>query len=258
MKKPLVFICLFLLTMAAIAQNVKTLKYQADSLRKKTEYQKAEPLYNEAINQVLTYQEKLTNQQWVELSLAAQQNHIKAYNYTDDKTATYANWEYSPTGPKLKEKINDLIRQTSSLVFTYGAYGGGTVNTYIVNDSISHTQTGYTPSYRQILVWVTDDAVFMQAFSDANIYEPIKIGNKALIKFLRLHQDELPIQAIERVHSKSSESSFYVFEFYTIDNVWTKRIYNAYDTTDSKINSNTALYQLLPLIQEQVKMYDDR
>jgi hypothetical protein len=257
MRKLLIVSFLFV-PCVVIAQNFKTLKHQADSLRKAGNYQKAEPLYTEAINLILTYQEKVANQQWVELSLAAQQNHIKAYNYTDDKTAAYINWEYSETGPKLKEKINSLVRQNAKLIFTYMASGGGTINTYLVDDSISHTQTGYTPSNRQILVWVTDDTVFMQAFSDANVYAPVKLSNKALISFLMLHYEELPIQPIERTRLKKSDISFYVFHFYTIDNVWVKQTYNAYDTIDPTINSNTALYQLLPLIKEQVKAYDER
>jgi len=71
MKKS-AFICCLILPLISFAQNVKTLKHQADSLRKQGKYEKAEPLYTEAIDMVTRYQEKVSNHQWIELCLAAQ------------------------------------------------------------------------------------------------------------------------------------------------------------------------------------------
>ncbi|HWZ36552.1 MAG TPA: hypothetical protein VNW51_10350 [Mucilaginibacter sp.] len=255
--KKIAFIFCLLIPLLGEAQNVKTLKHQADSLRQTGNYQKAEPLYTEAINRVTSYEEKVTNHQWVELCIAAQQNHIKAYSYTDDKAAAYVNWEYGQNGPILKSKINELIKQKAKLVFTYEASGGFAADTYMFGDSISHTRIGFTPAARKILFWATaDDIFFMQAFSDVNIYEPLKLENKAYINFAKSHQDELPFQTITRVHLKNPESPFYVFRFYAADNVWVKEISDPYNTVDPTVSSNTALCKLLPIVKDIVKGYD--
>lgn len=255
--KIIAFIFCLTIPLLGEAQSIKILKHQADSLRNIGQYQKAEPLYTEAINRVITYQEKIANHQWVELSLAAQQNHIKAFSYTDDKTAAYVNWEYGQNGPKLKEKINELVKQKANLVFTYEAFGGGAANTYMFADSISHTQVGFTPSFRKVLFWVTADNTFlMQAFSDVNIYEPLTLKNKAYINFLKTHSNELPFQTITRERLKDVEGPFYTFRFYTPDNVWVKTIHDAYNTANPTVNSNTALYKLLPIVKDMVKSYD--
>ena len=256
MKKSAFIFCL-ILPLISFAQNVKTIKHQADSLRKQGKYEKAEPLYTEAIDMVTRYQEKVSNHQWIELCLAAQQNHIKAYAYTDDKTAAFINWEYGQNGPKLKDKINQLVKERAKLVFTYEANEGSAVYTYMFGDSISHTQIGFTPSARKILFWATaDDSYFMQAFSEMNIYEPMKLRGKVYINLIKSNFDELPIQTITREHLKDVEGPFYTFRFYTTDNVWVKEIHDARNTVDPTVNSNTALYKLLPIIKDMVKGYD--
>lgn len=255
MKKLIIFS--IILPLIVQAQNVKTLKHQADSLRKKNEYLKAEPLYIDAINLVTSYQEKVPDHEWVELCIAAQQNHIKAYTYTDDKTAAFVNWEYGQNGPKLKEKISELVKQSAKLVFTYEVSGGFAVNTYMFGDSISHTRIGFTPSARKILFWVTaDNTFFMQVFSDVNIYGPLKLRNKVYIDLIKSHYNELPFQTISRERLKNAESPYYIFRFYTTDNVWVKEIHDAYNTLNSALNSNKALYKLLPIVKEMVKSYD--
>lgn len=255
--KIITFIFCCVIQLSATAQNVKTLKHQADSLRKQGQYEKAEPLYSEAIDMVTRYQEKVSNHQWIELCLAAQQNHIKAYAYTDDKTAAFINWEYGQNGPKLKDKINQLVKERAKLVFTYEANAGSAVYTYMFSDSISHTRIGFTPSARKILFWATaDDSYFMQAFSEMNVYEPMKLGNKAYINLIKSNFDELPIQTITREHLKDADAPSYTFRFYTISNVWVKKIHDARNTIDPTVNSNTALYKLLPIIKDMIKDYD--
>ena len=252
--KKLFVLTYLILPFLSNAQNVETLKYQADSLRKQGEYKKAEPLYNEAVDLVVNYDEKITDEQWLKLSLAAQQNHIKAYPYTDDKTAVYVSVEYGDDGSKLKEKVKELVRQGTNCIFTWRTRPRG--NTiFEIKDPITAALGPGTIDSKQILVWATDKEAFIQEFNSSNVYKPIKIINQPLVKLLINHGDDLAHQNIRYEKTAHTEVAIFDFVFYTPEGVWRKQLHNPQDVAGPAINGSTWLSKLLPLIKAEADAY---
>lgn len=255
MRKLFIVICL-LLPVCVVAQNVKTLKHQADSLRKIGKDRKARKLYKKAVDLVLNYQERVTDEQWMLLAAAV---HANNYEITKKKSEPILSWEYGNNGPKLKEKIHALSIQGVKCLFTYTEWLGMIGPTFLmITDSSSGNKVAVTKDLRTLLVWATTTDVYFQEFNGSNIYRPLTIDNDTLRDILINHADEMIHQHLKDEHYKRSESPLYTFEFHIGTELWIRRLYDPKDVRNPEANSKTWLAKLMPIMWHEYKSYRAR
>lgn len=247
MKKLIVAV---LLPHLIIAQNVKTLKLQADTLRKYGNERKSKKLYNKALNRILTYQERVTDYQWLSLSVAAHENELKL----GKKVKPYICEQYGNNGIVLKEKIRKLTAQHIKY-FTYYEWLGMTAITQMVRDTVSGQYIGFHLNNNRLLVWVTGKDVHFQQFSSSNVYKPLVIHNDSLRNLLIQHGEEIAHENLAKLRFKVSEQPFAVFEFRNGAEITEQRLADPKYLTNPEAYKDTYLSKLFPLIWNELRLY---
>ncbi|MDB5004140.1 MAG: hypothetical protein JWQ34_2365 [Mucilaginibacter sp.] len=249
MKKLLLIFCI-ILPFYTNAQDFKTLIHQADSLNKRSKHKKALALYDKAIERIITYQEIIDNNQWFDVCR-------KAGDLAGNDYAKYSPDRYFVDGEKFKEKLADLKTQHVNCVFTYTPYAdGGPGISYVVDPT---RKFQFFPSNnKRLLVWASNDAIYMQAFGD-NIYKPLKMDNQQLLDFLKENHNKFALEEIDRQRPKMMDAFIaFAFNFYWGGSTYSKSIHEPKNLVDPKQNANTYLGKLLPQIQAEAAKYYDR
>ncbi len=254
--KKLFVICCLLFPCLVFAQDYKTLKRKADSLQQRGKGRKAMKVYKQATDRVLNYQERITDDQWLQLSEAVR---INDYYVTKKKDQPYISYEYGNNGPRLKEKIKALSAQGVKCLFTYNEWLGMTGPGIVVyHDPASGGNVGLYLDARTLLVWATNADVYFQEFNSSNIYKPLVIHNDTLTNILLNHANEMIHQALKPEHYIVSEVPFFIFEFHDGQQLWRRRLYNPKDLRNPEANSKTWLAKLMPIMWHEYKSYRTR
>ena len=246
MRSLLLLFCL-ISSVYANAQKFETLTRRAESL-KSSDPKKALALYEKAIDRVVSYKDKVTNGQWLQVSNAAADLTGKM------KVPEYDPGRYRIDGEKYVERVTKLKTDGVKCIFAYQKYfDGSTGISYIIQPG---KRVPYFPSNEiWLLVWLAGNKIWMQAYGD-NIYKPLKINNQALADFLKVHCKELALQELTRSRTKSYDDIYrYKFRFYWDGTTYEKNIANKADLADTTVNSDKYLTQLLPQIRDQSLAY---
>jgi hypothetical protein len=238
MKKLLIIF--YLLPLFSIAQDFATLKKQADEFYKKGKYKKAAPLYEKAIDLVVTYRQKVKNLDWQQLSIAAAETNFRVYH---QQKLQYPHVKYGADGEALKEKIDELKTQGVNYVFTYGKQGGGSVSSYLVTAPASKVAVNVGSSWdRRYLVWADNDGVFMQPFDNFNVYKPVKITHRDIVDICQKQFDQVLKDEIIPLKLKDSEQSTFKFIFYTDKESYLTKSFDEGDLLDPLRKGQPAFY----------------
>ncbi|MDB5158158.1 MAG: hypothetical protein JWR50_2865 [Mucilaginibacter sp.] len=232
------------------AQDFNTLTHRAELL-KSSNPKKALALYEKAINRVVNYRDKVTNEQWLQVSNAAADLTGKM------KVPEYDPNRYRIDGEKFIERIAKLKADSVKCIFAYQSFCDGCNGiSYVIHPG---KRIPYFPSNEKwLLIWLDGNDIWMQAYGD-NIYKPLKMNNKPLADFLKAHCNELPLQELARSRSKLSDGvTKFRFRFYWDGTTYEKTIANKADLIDPTINSDKYLTELSPQIQAEATIYYDR
>jgi hypothetical protein len=249
MKKLLLIFCL-ILPFCAPAQDLKTLIHQADSLNNRSKHKKALQLYDKAIQRVITYQEKIDDEEWFALC-------TKSGNLAGNDYAKYSPARYFVDGEKFKEKIADLKKQHVNCIFTFKLYtDGGAMFSYTIDPT---RKFQFDPSNnKRLLVWATNHAVYMQAYGD-NVYKPLKMENQQLLNFLKENHNKFALEVLDRQRPKKSDGLIaFTFTFYWGGTTYPQYIHEPKNLIDPTLNVNTYLGKLLPQVQVEAANYYNR
>lgn len=248
MKKLFILFCI-LLSCHLNAQDFNTLIRRADSLKRKSKPKQALALYEKAIDRVVTYQDKVSNKEWLLVS-------NNAAELTGKKVVPeYDPERYRVDGERFTERVNELKAAGVVCIFTYNSFDWG-VGTSYITDPVKRTP--YFPKNEiKVLVWVAGNEVWMQAYGD-NIYKPFHVNSPPLADFLKAHYKELPLEKLGRAYPRIFDDTIeHYFRFYWGDTVYEKKIASPWDIAnrDKTVNNDKYLTALLPLIQQQVALY---
>lgn len=253
--KKLFVVLLFFLPFSVPAQNVQALKQNADSLQKLGKAKKAKKIYKQATDRVLSYQERITDEQWLQLSLS---KRINDYYLTKKKDQPYICYEYGNDGPKQKEKIKELSAHGVKCLFTYNEWLGMTGPSIMAYPDPVTGNIGLYLDARTLLVWATDTEVYFQEFSSSNVYKPLAIQNDTLRDILINHADEMVHQTLKKEFWRESEVPFCIFNFHVGQQVWEERLYDPKYLRNPEANSKTWLAKLMPLMWQEFKLYREK
>ncbi|HEY9534591.1 MAG TPA: hypothetical protein VIQ77_08650 [Mucilaginibacter sp.] len=253
MKKFILLITM-ILPVIVHAQSAWTLKHQADSLRKHGKEKKAAKIYQKAIDKVLNYQERITDVQWLMLSLAAHDNQFNI----DKKIFPFPCQEYGNHSIRLKEKIIELSSQNAQCIYTYDEWLSMTGTTMMTPDSVSGEKIGFPYKEKILLVWVMKNNVYFQEFNSSNVYRPLTIHNDTLRNLLVNHGSKMAHEALNKEHPKYSETPKFTFKFYSGVEQLTHVLNDPQYLIDPEVNSKSYLSKLRPLMWRESRLYHER
>lgn len=243
--KKLIILLFLTFPLNLLAQDIKTLIHQADSLKALSKHKKALKLYDKAITRIASYQDTVSQSEWFRICTAAA-------DLVGNDYMKYSPAKYFVGGQKFNDKITDLKKQGSNCILTYNTYTSGIGISYVIDPK---KKFQFIPSTNRLLIWVIKDDLYIQGFGN-NIFKPLKIDDPALVTFLQTNYNKLPSEEIGRQRFNLVDGiTVCVFNFYVGDKVYKKEIDAQPSASNSQQNENTYLGKLLTLIQAEVKNY---
>ena len=194
MRKGLLLILSLFAINSLMAQDFCTLKEQADKFRVKGKHKKAAKLYDKAIERVATFQENVNWRDWGEIGVAAYGNELSI-----DKIAKTlpAFVKYGGYGESFNNKIKELKAAGTRCIFTYRILPAQTEQTFLTRDHLLKKDLFHGSLYeRKLLVWGDKGQMFMQAFDNFNVYQPVKITDLEMIDICLDHYNEFIAQKV--------------------------------------------------------------
>lgn len=209
--KKLFVICCLLFPCLVFAQDYKTLKRKADSLRYVKDFKDAVIIYDQCIDLVLTGKQKVYDVEWNNLLLSA----INANKINPIK---YSAMLYGTRAEKMSDKIETLKGMGVKNILSFYRQSWSTL--YNTDFPYGCPMTDWA---NHILVWAVNDDVFMQAFNTCNTYKTVKMNDKKLYDLLEKHINNMVKEKIKPMIMKSHDIiPIYTFEFYQGTNLWKK------------------------------------
>ncbi len=243
--KKLFVICCLLFPCLVFAQDYKTLKRKADSLRYVKNFSEANIAYNKCIDLVLSGKQMVYDNEWNGLLSAAMET-----NKTNPRL--YSELRYGTRAEKMSDKIATLKDMGVKYLFSFYIRVGMSTLSYSNWPYECHIGNGAT----YILVWGINKTVFMQAFNACNTYKAVKMNDHQLYKLLQAHIDDLIKEKIKHLNKSDDGVAVYHFQFYTGNNTIPKEPVDIRDFRTPEQNFPDE-YKLLkkPMIEKWNEIY---
>jgi len=196
-----IFFVLFLLVcFHANGQEFDRLMTVGDSLRKASNNKEAFNAYHKAIDLVLSNKIQVYDFQWLDL--------LNRAGETNDEDVDIDLWRmaYGTRAEKISEKIRDLKFMGVRYIFSYEIQFPGAAATFKANSCVS--------SQTKFLVWGINNEIFMQKFNDCDTYKPLRMHDRKLYVFFKLHFKDIINEKTKKILTgRADHMEEYQFEF---------------------------------------------